>query len=187
MKLIKRKFGFTLIELLIVVAIIAILAAIAIPNFLQAQVRAKIAHDLASEASVATALEAYRVDNANYPQDYPYYLPGSPNIYGGDITLYVLTTPVSYISSVPTVSFFYLIDPYSQYQTLKGKMLYYGERTIDYWEVHGATPDNELEGASWNSKWLLQSPGPMGDLGTFDEYNPTNGTVTEGAISRWGP
>src|SRR5271156_4666163 len=62
-----NKKGFTLIELLIVVAIIAILAAIAIPNFLQAQVRAKVSRTQADMASMATAIEAYCVDNSWYP------------------------------------------------------------------------------------------------------------------------
>src|SRR5258705_1906491 len=59
--------GFTLIELLIVVAIIAILAAIAVPNFLQAQTRAKVSRTLADMRTVGMALEAYRVDNRSYP------------------------------------------------------------------------------------------------------------------------
>ncbi len=59
--------GFTLIELLIVVAIIGILAAIAVPNFLNAQIRAKVARAYADEKSIGTALEAYRLDQNAYP------------------------------------------------------------------------------------------------------------------------
>jgi prepilin-type N-terminal cleavage/methylation domain-containing protein len=60
--------GFTLIELLIVVAIIAILAAIAVPNFLEAQTRAKVARVRADLRTLATGLEAYRVDQNEYPE-----------------------------------------------------------------------------------------------------------------------
>ena len=63
----KSKHAFTLIELLIVVAIIAILAAIAVPNFLEAQTRAKVARVKNDLRSVATAIEAYRVDTNKYP------------------------------------------------------------------------------------------------------------------------
>ena len=57
---------FTLIELLIVVAIIAILAAIAVPNFLEAQVRSKVARCKSDMRNLANALEAYFVDNNKY-------------------------------------------------------------------------------------------------------------------------
>src|SRR5215211_3402823 len=59
--------AFTLIELLIVVAIIAILAAIAVPNFLEAQTRAKVSRVKNDQRSLATGLEAYYVDNNSYP------------------------------------------------------------------------------------------------------------------------
>jgi type II secretion system protein G len=61
--------GFTLIELLIVVAIIAILAAIAVPNFLEAQVRSKVSRAKSDIRTMATALESYAVDNNGYPPD----------------------------------------------------------------------------------------------------------------------
>jgi prepilin-type N-terminal cleavage/methylation domain-containing protein len=63
----RRKTGFTLIELLIVVAIIAILAAIAVPNFLEAQVRSKVSRVAADMRSMTTALASYYVDNNSYP------------------------------------------------------------------------------------------------------------------------
>jgi prepilin-type N-terminal cleavage/methylation domain-containing protein len=61
------KKAFTLIELLIVVAIIAILAAIAVPNFLEAQTRAKVARIQSDQRTYATALETYYIDNNSYP------------------------------------------------------------------------------------------------------------------------
>ncbi len=60
-----------MIELLIVVAIIAILAAIAVPNFLEAQVRAKVSRAQADMRSIATAIESYRVDNNEFHAPHP--------------------------------------------------------------------------------------------------------------------
>ena len=55
--------GFTLIELLIVVAIIGIIAAIAIPNLLNAIDRGKQKRTMADLRSVGTAIESYSIDN----------------------------------------------------------------------------------------------------------------------------
>ena len=63
----KQRKGFTLIELMIVIAIIIILAAIAIPNYLRMTDRARRARIAGDFASIATSLEAYSVDWGSYP------------------------------------------------------------------------------------------------------------------------
>ena len=84
--------GFTLIELLIVVAIIGIIAAIAIPNLLNAIDRGKQKRTMADMRSVGTAIESYAVDNNFYPK-------GMANVAAAGISTHV--SPI-YIKTVPT-------------------------------------------------------------------------------------
>ena len=65
----KQRKGFTLIELMIVIAIIIILAAIAIPNYLKMTERARRARVAGDFTSLATSLEAYSVDWGAYPNE----------------------------------------------------------------------------------------------------------------------
>lgn len=64
-----KEKGFTLIELLIVVAIIGILAAIAIPQFNKYKERAARSAAVSDAKNLATEIEAYYADNGNYPGD----------------------------------------------------------------------------------------------------------------------
>jgi len=71
----RNQKGFTLIELLIVVAIIGIIVAIAIPNLLNAIQRAKQKRTMGDMRSAGTAAEAYAVDFNHYPAAAGYTLP----------------------------------------------------------------------------------------------------------------
>ena len=112
----RQKSAFTLIELLIVVAIIAILAAIAVPNFLEAQTRSKVSRVKADMRSVATAVESYAVDANHYPVGHSM----APNWDRWDLSLcFELTTPIAYLTSVN------IVDPFMPKQ---GRRDHHGER-----------------------------------------------------------
>ncbi|MDX1973757.1 MAG: prepilin-type N-terminal cleavage/methylation domain-containing protein, partial [Candidatus Sumerlaeia bacterium] len=201
--------AFTLIELLIVVAIIAILASIAVPNFLEAQTRAKVAATQADMRTLATALETYRVDNNRYPfrtpsldvdtTVFPVFPDGTVRF--RDLT--AVTSPVAYLSTPPKDIF--------------EKSQFDGSGNIPNWDpinniieyfspllAHELTPRGATTPFKDDTPWILASVGPDGRLGSVnkpnkvinfgrnsaeqnswrDEYDPTNGTISFGNIYR---
>lgn len=92
--------AFTLIELLIVVAIIAILAAIAIPNFQEAQIRSKVSRTMADFRTIKTGLMAYLTDNNKYPET-----DWGTTLDQRGAGLLRLTTPVAYLTTIPRTPF----------------------------------------------------------------------------------
>lgn len=188
------KMGFTLIELLIVVAIIGILAAIAVPNFLNARMKAMVGRVQADHKAVKTAIEMYAIDYGRYPAY------GNPDDYVTAISAGALTylptritTPTSYISTLPydpfppqemggdvathpTQSYKYIhaYDEVYKGQTFVGKHLrihtettYGSERPVMY-EIWSLGPD--------------QVPNHTGML-----YDTSNGLFSDGDMITHGP
>jgi prepilin-type N-terminal cleavage/methylation domain-containing protein len=149
----KRHAAFTLIELLIVVAIIAILAAIAVPNFLEAQMRAKVTRCKADMRAMQTGMEAYRIDNGDYIPD---NFPGQR----WDVDSFVkLTTPVAYLPTVPISPFIESNDPAKNY----------GANYFEYWrDTTGSRED--IDGKRVGVLYRMTSWGPNG-LGEYDTTN----------------
>jgi prepilin-type N-terminal cleavage/methylation domain-containing protein len=159
--------AFTLVELLIVVGIIAILALIALPNFLDAQVRSKVSRARADMRTLATALESYATDTNHYPPNFDYA--------STLLTPDRLTTPIAYISSLPH-------DPFKTDQTDEPL------RRYDYHNVKQQVTNN-VPGWPPNDllrygDWRFASYGPMRQYLPWMPYDPTNGTVSEGNILR---
>lgn len=104
MKIKWNKKGFTLIELLIVVAIIGIIAAIAIPNLLSAIQRSKQKRTMSDMRSLGTGLGAYQIDYNGYPSDTiqaawplldPNYIVNPPENDGWRLLMNYSVSPVS--------------------------------------------------------------------------------------------
>lgn len=182
--------AFTLIELLIVVAIIAILAAIAVPNFLEAQVRSKVSRARSNLRTFATALETYRVDHVDYPPHGELLADGTvvdPATRAGLGTVEFLpprflTTPVAYLTVVPTDPFLDRPDyPAAAYGYIHSRrMAGILERRGMVESARGVVPTY--------GEWRLYAAGPDGDKGadakTNVPYDPTNGTVSDGDLIR---
>jgi len=177
----KTPRAFTLVELLIVVVIIAILASIAIPNFMAAQVRSKVSRAEADLQLINTALEIYRVDRNRYPPT------PMESLSDRDRRLKFLTTPVAYISSLPSEIF---------WRDAKGPTYAYWSANLNdamkYSPIYFHLPEEEMR----RGRWALFSRGPdldyeaaveEGGSGLLMHYDPSNGTHSNGDIMRFGP
>ncbi len=201
--------AFTLIELLIVVAIIAILAAIAVPNFLEAQTRAKVSRAKNDMRATATALEVYQLDANKYPPDYQFdsLVPRDLRCY---ITrLQVLTSPIAYITAVPEDIYaehsigkdLVLTAPYKvPYSSGKLTRPYCFDYAYRYFP--DGRDENVVYPGLWTQRisrskgvlWALKSVGPdlvATVLGAASpaatSYDPTNGTLSAGDLFYLGP
>ncbi|MEW6234096.1 MAG: prepilin-type N-terminal cleavage/methylation domain-containing protein [Candidatus Omnitrophota bacterium] len=202
-----RFAAFTLIELLIVVAIIGILAAIAVPNFLNAQVRAKVARAQSDHDGLRIAIESYRLDR-NQPPPSPQM--GGLSLYDFAQKFIPLTTPVSYLSSIPS-------DPFPHRSALELDSTVDHRSTAPGAYAYGYfRADHSGPGGQYNygiHKWMVSSSGPDGLLQYFayypqtlvegtelcsickiqtpavklmaTVYHPSNGVVSAGEIIRW--
>jgi len=144
--------GFTLIELLIVIAIILILIAIALPNFLEAQIRAKTVKSAGDTRSLGIAVESFRVDHGYllvdiWDDDSPlgaqrlYELfgnianPRKPTRLQRDV-MAPLTTPSTYIKEIPQDPFLHEPKGRATEETWTGQL-----DTYTYFDRDPAIPD----------------------------------------------
>lgn len=186
--------GFTLIELLVVIGVILILIAIALPHFLSAQIRAKVARVSADIRSVSQALEEYQMDYRKYPTMISPGFPGGvPPLAGSDLKWWYvpdsLSTPIEYLKDAN------LQCPFG------GNYARSGDFPDEIWKRYGYENILELiakvpefpilktryghpNALVWSGPWRLQCVGPDQEWDPNIPYNPTNGLVTRGDILR---
>ncbi len=210
----RSKQAFTLIELLIVVAIIAILAAIAVPNFLEAQTRSKISRAQADMRSTATSIEAYMVDHNRYPFGYVTIRQAvnTAGMSGFPASKYErnpfaqsqLTTPIAYQTTIFTDPFTVGSFTFDRTDDISGgePFPYWYDDYQEWSFFPGGYPYSRFEDINnAGYAWSLSSAGPEKSqmmmwyaLDGVDPasannhiifaYDATNGTVSEGFIAR---
>ncbi len=175
--------AFTLIELLIVVAIIGILAAIAVPNFLNAQTRAKLAKVQGDFKALGTAIETYILDWGAAPWDKP--CPSGDHGWASCASR--LTTPVAFMNQIiPDV--FQALDVRDSLSPghFVGSLMAYDYTTI-YFNGGVNTPNAMWQYLFGRSLWRVASAGPDQALINVADrrwlappYDPSNGLVSPG-------
>lgn len=159
--------GFTLIELLIVVAIIGILAAIAVPNFLNAQIKAKIARAQSEMKGIGEAYSLYNLDNNGWPP----HLDGSPSQHR------FVTTPIAYFSSSVIDVFAYPAGHPQFNGTFQGQ--YHAEPGMTH---HGRIMVKEIRDRTWDVAFFMTSVGPAHVHQPDTIFDPSNGLSSDGDI-----
>ena len=197
-----RRAAFTLLELVIVVAIIAILSAVAVPTFLEAQTRSKVARVRGDVRTVGIAVETYLSDYGTYPLD-PYdwrNVTGKQHPVPWDWILLVCTTPIAYMTNLPR-------DPFLDIHTSWGVHTWYFTKS-GYYPVRKNRKDPAafFYGPRKRYNYCLDSPGPdrfwefdRGGAGhdrvyahwKYDGdvlyYDPSNGSRSQGDLYAYGP
>ena len=108
-KLNKRRGGFTLVEIMIVVAIIALLAAIAVPGFLRARKRSQASRILNDLRMIDAAVDQYAIEtnrSTNFPvgvTDWTNYLKKNSMLYNTGKSLLGSTYGTQTVDTIPQV------------------------------------------------------------------------------------
>ena len=107
----RRRSGFTLVEIMIVVSIIFLLAAIAIPNFMRARKRTQATRILEDLRVLDSALDLYAIEtnkmtgfNPNFADLMKYVKAGTPLTYSGDADLFGNSYSTFTVDSIPKVN-----------------------------------------------------------------------------------
>lgn len=220
-----KNLGFTLIELLIVIAIILILISIALPNFLEAQVRARVTNVKGEMHAIESAMSSYYQDWKRHPRDGfelpAFSSPGDNNYYPEENPrIWVqLTTPIKYFSTIPYDEFHSAdidtngLKRSDKHQTYRYYAAWWRCLALNGTPVAKSEKCSKLTaGNNYDSdflgKWVIWSPGPnrVHDFGEWAMYRkyyqvgydpkvtkskafvymPTNGTISDGDLVKWG-